>query len=284
MITSRQNPIAQRARATRAGRVENLIFVEGLRLCEEAARSRLNVESVLYTEKIISDERGSALLDELLRAGAQPTEVSESVLESVAETKSPQGIVLLARRPSASRDVFARALPHDPLLVVLHGINNPANAGAMLRVAEAAGAAGVIATAGTTDLFSPKSLRSAMGSAFRLPVWTGATFDAAMAWCRHRRITTIATDLAGTETHVALEWSGARAIICGAEASGLSPVETAAVDVRVRIPMRALFATTTVLRAPVESLNVASALAVIMYEAARQRGTFESSSESDRRA
>ncbi|MDT7604981.1 MAG: methyltransferase, TrmH family [Acidobacteriota bacterium] len=262
MITSRQNPLAQRARAARDGRARDLIFVEGLRLSEEAERSRLNVEDVLFTEKILSGERGRSVLDRLRRAGAATTQVSEGVLGSVADTKTPQGVVLLARRPPADQDSFERALKKDPLLVVLHGVNNPANAGAMVRVAEAAGAAGVVTTAGTTDPFSPKALRSAMGSAFRLPLWAGATFADVIAWCEGRGITTVATDLDATRAHTDLVWGGAKAVICGAEASGLSEIEIGIVDERVRIPMRA----------PVESLNVAAALAVVLYEAARQRG------------
>ncbi|MFL6228998.1 MAG: TrmH family RNA methyltransferase [Pyrinomonadaceae bacterium] len=262
MITSRQNPLVQRARAARAGRVEGLIFVEGLRLGEEAARSGLGVESVLFTRKFMDDERGGVLIDELRRAGAQAVEVSEGVLDSVSDTKTPQGIVLLARRPPADLEGFARALSADPLLVVLHGVSNPSNAGAMLRVAEAAGAAGVVATAGTTDLLSPKSLRSAMGSAFRLPLWAGATLTEVIDWCEQRGIKTVATDLAATRAHTELDWRGGRAIICGAEASGLSRAETALAEEHVRIPMSA----------PVESLNVAAALAVVLYEAERQRG------------
>jgi TrmH family RNA methyltransferase len=132
----------------------------------------------------------------------------------------------------------------------------------MLRVAEAAGAAGVVATGGTADLLSPKALRSSMGSAFRLPQWSGACFDELIEWCRGRKIETVGTVLDANQTHIEHDWRGAHAIICGAEASGLTAEEIAQTDARVRIPMRE----------PVESLNVAVALGVVLYEAARQRG------------
>jgi TrmH family RNA methyltransferase len=262
LITSRQNPLAQRARAVRERGAEGLIFVEGLRLCEEAARSRLGVEDILFTEEFASNERGARLLEELRGAGARLAEVSEGVLDSVADTKTPQGIVLLARRPACDAASFVRSLKRDPLLVVLHGINNPANAGAMLRVAEAAGATGVVATGGTADLLSPKALRSSTGSAFRLSQWTGARFGELIEWCRGRKIETVGTVLDANQTHIEHDWRGGHAIICGAEASGLSAEEIAQTDARVRIPMRE----------PVESLNVAVALGVVLYEAARQRG------------
>lgn len=262
MITSRHNPLAQRARVARDEPSAGLIFVEGRRLCEEAASSGLAVEEFFFTEKFGRDERGSRLLAELGAGGSRAAEVSEGFLASVCDTKTPQGVALIARRPASDHASFERSLPQSPLVVVLHGINNPANAGAMLRVAEAAGAAGVVATAGTADPLSPKSLRGAMGSAFRLPLWAGASFGEVVGWCNGRGVMTVGADLNAARTHTEIDWAGARAIICGAEARGLSREEAAAADVRVRIPMRA----------PVESLNVAAALAVLMYEAARQRG------------
>ncbi|MCA1615946.1 MAG: RNA methyltransferase [Acidobacteria bacterium] len=261
-ITSRHNRLAQRAREARDGRVAGLLFAEGLRLCEEAARSPLAVEDVLFTAGLAADARGARLLAGLREKSAGLVEVSESVLASVSDTKTPQGVALLARRPATDLASFEGAAGAEPLLAVLHGVSNPSNAGAMLRVAEAAGAAGVVSTAGTTDLFSPKSLRGAMGSAFRLPVWAGASFDEVVAWCARRGVRTISADLSAPRAHTEIDWAGARAIICGAEAHGLADAEAAAADLRVRIPMRP----------PVESLNVAAALAVLMYEAARQRG------------
>lgn len=260
-ITSRHNPVVQQARAVRAGKDATLIFIEGVRLCAEAMQAGLQIEVALFTDQSARDERGAEQLAALERAGTRLAAVSENVLAAIADTKSPQGIVLLARRPHTDEAALAVALSAASL-VVLHGINNPANAGAMLRVAEAAGASGVIAIAGTTDLFAPKALRGAMGSAFRLPLWTGAQFADALAWCAARSIRTVATDPRATHTHTDFDWTTPHALIMGAEAGGLTAQEIAAADARIRIPMRP----------PVESLNVATALAVILYEAARQRG------------
>jgi TrmH family RNA methyltransferase len=261
MITSRQNPLAQQARAVRDGKQPDLIFIEGLRLSEEAVAAALQVETALFTERITREERGRELLSNLQSTGARLSEVSDSVLASVADTDTPQGLVVLARRPRSDRSRLDDVRTDAPLLVIIHGVGNPANAGAMLRVAEAAGATGVIATDGTVNLFAPKSLRGAMGSAFRLPLWTGASFTEALAWCSTRGIDTVATDLNAAQTHVDFDWTGPHALIMGAEARGLTEQETAAANARLRIPMRP----------PVESLNVATALAVVLYEAARQR-------------
>jgi TrmH family RNA methyltransferase len=249
------------ARAAREGKERELMFVEGVRLCEEAARSAVAVEDVLYTERVLSEERGARLVEELSRRARRAVEVDEDVFASLSDTKTPQGIVALARRPPTEAAVLERDLKETPLLVVLHGVGNPSNAGAMLRVAEAAGATGAISTAGSTDLFSPKALRGAMGSSFRLPVWTGASLHEVMRWCATRSILTVATDVRAGREHTEIDWTEPRAVILGAEAAGLEETETSQADFQIKIPMRP----------PVESLNVAVALAVMLYEAARQR-------------
>jgi TrmH family RNA methyltransferase len=151
------------------------------------------------------------------------------------------------------------------LIVIMHRLNNPANAGAILRAAEAAGASGALTTEGSTDIFSPKALRGAMGSTFRLPLWEGARFHEALAWCREHGIRTISTASTATRAYTEVDWTGPRALIIGEEGAGLQPDELAATDEAVRIPMHA----------PVESLNVAVATAIVLYEAARQRGSLE---------
>lgn len=264
LITSRKNPLVQRARAARDGREKELVFVEGVRLCEEALRAGLDFEFALHSAAVAENERGARLLEELRRAGPRTLAVSESVLESVSDTKTPQGVVAVARRPETGRGVIGLG-GETPLVVVMHRANNPSNAGAMLRVAEAAGATDVVATKGSTDLFSPKALRGSMGSAFSVPSWTGAPLEEALGWCRERGIRTVAAGAGASKTHTEVDWTVPCAIVVGPEAGGLTEAELRAADESVRIPMRG----------PVESLNVAVALAVILYEAARQRGFAE---------
>lgn len=260
-ITSRDNSLLRRARAVRDGKIDELIFVEGLRLCEEALSSALGIEAVIYSDHITRKDRAASLIRSLNSVAKSSAEVSEKLLESISYTKTPQGVVVLALRPTNDEEAFAAKQTSSPLLVVLHKINNPVNVGAIVRTAEAAGATGIIATANTADPFSPKALRGAMGSAFRLPMWTGASFADAVAWCRSRRIQTIAADLSGSAVHRDVDWRKSSAIIVGRESSGLSPEEVAAADASVRIPMHGA----------AESLNVAVAAGIILFEAARQR-------------
>ena len=261
MITSRNNPLARHARAVRARKIHGLILIEGVRLCEEAARAGLIVEEVIHTEKLAGDLRGRRVLLDLSRISQRISLVSDDVLASISDTKTPQGIVLLAQRPQTDRAAFEKGITGIPLIVVAHRLSNPSNAGAILRVAEAAGATGVITTETSTDLFAPKALRGAMGSSFRLPLWTNAPFVEVLEWCARRAIRALSTSASAPHSYLEIDWKTAMAVIVGAEASGLTPDEIAATDEAIRIPMRP----------PVESLNVAVALAVLLYEAARQR-------------
>ncbi|MBX5477526.1 MAG: RNA methyltransferase [Pyrinomonas methylaliphatogenes] len=269
LITSRNNERLKLARAVRDGRERDLIFIEGARLCEEALRSETRIEELLVAESTLADERIAKLIAKLRARGPQMRIVRDDIFASVADTATPQGIILLARRPQTDRHEFERCLAARnearsdvPLIVILHRLNNPLNAGAIARTSEAAGAIGLIATQGTTDLLSPKALRGAMGSSLRLPIWTGARLDEALAWCRTHAIRTVALDPRAEVSHTEFDWRAPCAILLGAEAEGLSADERRATDERVRIPMRP----------PVESLNVAVAAGIVLYEAVRQRG------------
>jgi TrmH family RNA methyltransferase len=261
IINSRDNSLLRRARAVRDGKVDDSIFVEGLRLCEEALSSGLEIEAVIYSEEIARKDRAARLIEHLARACEKVASVSEKLLESISFTKTPQGIVVLASRPANDEASLKEKQPSSPLLVILHGINNPVNVGAILRTAEAAGVTGAIATANTSDPFSPKALRGAMGSAFRLPIWSGATYADVVAWCSERDIETVCADVEGSTLYTAIDWAGPRALIVGPESTGLTSEEVSATGASVRVPMQGR----------VESLNVAVATAIVLYEATRQR-------------
>jgi TrmH family RNA methyltransferase len=261
-ITSRDNSLLRRARAVRDGKIEDSIFVEGLRLCEEALSSGLKIEAVIHSEEIAQKERAAQLIEKMGSLGDAVASVSEKLLDSISYTKTPQGIVLLAARPASDYASFTARQPPSPQLVIMHGINNPVNVGAILRTAEAAGVSGAIATANTSDPFSPKALRGAMGSAFRLPICTGLDYADAIAWCAERGIRTIAASAHAPKSFTEVDWRGASALVIGPESSGLSSEEIALTDEAVRIPMQG----------SVESLNVAVATGVLLYEASRQRG------------
>ncbi len=260
-ITSRENSLLREARAARDGKLDHLIFVEGLRLCEEALQSGLPIQAVIYSEEIAEKERASRFLEDVEPVAGRLAVVREKLLATISYTKTPQGIILLAERPKQGQSKLETSDNGRSLLVILHGINNPVNVGAILRSAEAAGATGVISTAQTADPYSPKALRGAMGSAFRLPLWHGPSYAEAIAWCHARAIRTICADVDATSAHTAIDWTVPTALILGQESTGLTSEELTPARDAVKIEMHG----------NVESLNVSVAAAVILYEAARQR-------------
>jgi RNA methyltransferase, TrmH family len=262
-ITSRDNSLLREARAVRDGKQTELIFVEGLRLAEEALRSRLEIEAVVVSDELAKKDKAASLLGELAAVSRRTATVSEKLLESISYTKTPQGIVLLATRPHVTVEQFQTNQRDDALVVVMHCINNPVNVGAIMRTAEAAGATGVIATKETSDPFSPKSLRGAMGSAFRLPIWTGADYASAVEWLTKQTIQTICADVHAAASYDEVDWVRPSALILGPESTGLTREEVAMADCAVKIPMQS----------DAESLNVAVAAGILLYEAVRQRGS-----------
>lgn len=273
-ITSRDHSLLRLARSVRDGKTPEFVYAEGLRLCEEALRSGLQIEAVIVSEELAAKEKAAELVSKLAEASNKAATVSEKLLESISYTKTPQGIVVLASRPNSSQEHFATKQKEPALIVVMHRINNPVNVGAILRTAEAAGATGAIATQHTSDPFSPKSLRGAMGSAFRLPIWFGPAYDEALAWCGERGIQTVCADVHAATSYQEVDWKRASALILGPESMGLSREEVAAADQAVRIPMHPTS----------ESLNVAVATGVLLYEAARVRRWPSSTGDADQEA
>ena len=246
----------------RDGKIDESIFVEGLRLCEEAVKSGLQIEAVIYSEEIKRKPRAAELIENLTNVCKKVASVSERLLASISYTKTPQGIVVLASRPSSNEENFADKQSALPLLVVMHGINNPVNVGAILRTAEAARATGAIATLNTSDPFSPKALRGAMGSSFRLPIWTSIEYANVLDWCQKHKIKMFCADVNASLAYFDADWKGPCALIVGPESTGLSREEIRAAGDRIKVPMQR----------DVESLNVSVATGIILYEAARQRG------------
>ena len=261
IITSRDNALLRQARSVRDGKTDALIFVEGLRLAEEALHSGLEIEAVIYSEQIGEKERAARFLEEVALVCDRLAVVSEKLLATISYTKTPQGILLLAKQPKSGRAKLESRNGGATLIVILHGINNPLNVGAILRSAEAAGATGVITTTTTADPFSPKSLRGAMGSAFRLPIWRDASYEDALTWCVAHNVKTVCASVRAKTLHTEVDWKIPRALIVGPESTGLSAEDLAAAGEAVRIGMHG----------SVESLNVGVAAAILLYEAARQR-------------
>jgi TrmH family RNA methyltransferase len=274
-ISSRQNPLVKRFRRVRAGGERHHVFIEGVRLIEDALGANAHFESVAFTSALEANDRGIALLDALRNVPCRGAQVSKQVMEAIADTESPQGVAAIVSRPYFElEELFAR---NPEMIVIADQLQDPGNLGTIIRTAEAAGAGGLITTRYTVDPFNHKALRASMGSALRLPIISDARRGDVVKLCREHKIKLVASrpmpdrrqpvieDVARSEsTHVYTEadFTPRVALIVGREASGISEDAAAEADEFVYIPMAE----------GVESLNVSAAAAILLYEAARQRG------------
>lgn len=264
IITSRDNQKLKFARAVRDGREPGYIFIEGVRLAEEAIRAGIEIEEVLISESFELKETGRELLQKLPIRNDPPMIVADRHFTSIADTKSPQGIVIIAKRPHSSLDLIGQALSDNnsgiPVVIFLNEINNPSNLGAIFRTAEAAGAAGIVISPNSADVFSTKALRSAMGANLRLPACENVTIEEVLAWAVGKKLVSTAADISGGVSYTQIDWKVPRLLILGSEAHGLNAAERDSIEEVIYIPMEN----------EVESLNLAIACGIVLFEAKRQ--------------
>jgi len=258
VIRSKDNSRLSYARSVRNGKVSDAIFIEGKRLCLEAVRSNVDIELCLVSESYSDIET----IDLLGRTSKLCVFVAERIFDSLAETKSPQGVVIIAKRPTDGRARLAEAIRQSlvPTIVFLDEVNNPSNLGAILRTVEAAGAAGVITSIGSADALSPKANRAALGANLRTPIWEKADSVDAISFAQENGLTCVATDVSGSVDYLSLDWTRPTLLMLGSEASGLNSELANAADATVTIP----------LANRVESLNLAVSAGILLFEAARQ--------------
>jgi TrmH family RNA methyltransferase len=254
-ITSRQHAIVARFRSAERGDDDHALL-DGWHLLHEAAAAGVEITTVAIAGAQHTDAN-LALIDRLARTCDVFT-VTTAVMDAMSPVRTPSGVVALARRRAHSlRDLLR---PQPALVLVAADIQDPGNAGAIVRSAEAGGSTGVVFVGGSADPWGWKALRAAMGSTFRLPVLR-ADLTPTLAELSREGIKIVATVPRGGRPMHEVQLGDATAIVLGAEGRGLSDELVAGADERLTIPMRA----------PVESLNVASAAAVLVYEARRQR-------------
>jgi len=259
IITSRRNPRVQEIR--KLGRREHRagtrrFLLEGIRSIEEAVDAGARIYEVLVTPHLLRSGRGKTLLQRLEAVGAEVAAVTEEVLAAVSDTETPQGIVAVAAMPDEPL-----RLDGNPLVLVVDGVRDPGNLGTLVRTAAALGAAGIIVTRGTVDVYNPKCVRATMGGLFRMPTEERADATEAVSFLKARGLRVVAGDVRAETVCYHWDFTGPSAVLVGGEAFGPSEDVLEMCDGRVRIPMPG----------GLESLNVAVAGAILMYEATRQR-------------
>ena len=255
-ITSRQHGIVKAFRAAARGD-DDWMLLDGWHLLSEAVGAGVSIDTIAIVDRA-HDETGGGI-DTAAKRGARVLEVSAGVMDALSPVRSPGGVAALARRPMHAATDLTRPAP--ALVVAAAGVQDPGNVGAIVRAADAAGATGVMVDALSADPWGWKALRAAMGSTFRLPVVRVPDLAGPIDAWRQQGLRVAATDAdAGTSLYAA-DLRADLVLMMGAEGVGLPPQLFALSDLQVAIPMRH----------PVESLNVAVATALVLYEARRQR-------------
>jgi TrmH family RNA methyltransferase len=256
------NPRSPRVRAVaklakRSARAETGLFlVEGPQAVDEALAFHPETLVDLFLTPLASD-RYTSLIERAGAAGIAAETVSEHVLETMADTVTPQGVVAVCRQfPVALDDLLAGA---PRLLAILEEVRDPGNAGTIIRAADAAGADGVILTGHSVDAYNPKVVRSTTGSIFHLPVAQGISLPTALDAVRAAGVRILAADIKGDDLpDIRAELTQPTAWLFGNEAHGLSEESLRLADRIVRVPIYG----------HAESMNLATAASVCLYESA----------------
>jgi TrmH family RNA methyltransferase len=254
-ITSRHHPIVKEFRD--AARGSDVMLLDGWHLLTEAMNAGIAIETLAVCGPPTADEQ--TLIDRAGRSGARVVEVSGSVLNALSPVNTPTGVVATGRKPAV--DAAALLRPAPALVLAGFGMQDPGNAGAVVRSAAAAGATGVMFDDASADPWGWKALRASMGGMFHLPVTRSRNPIGNAADWRAAGITLVAAVPRGGVPMHDVNLTVPVAVLLGGEGPGLSDEVVSAADVRLSIPMAGA----------VESLNVAVAAALILYEARRQR-------------
>lgn len=256
-ITSIHNPkIKQWSQllTKRARESQGQFLLEGVHLIQEALQAGIHIHTILYSlEKKFPVElsRMTSLVTEWIG-------VSEAVLTKCSDTQTPQGVVAVTEKLKWTLQSFMEK--ENGLVIAIDGVQDPGNLGTIIRSADAVGATGIILGRGTVDLYNSKTVRATMGSMFHLPIVEGDLVEL-LPEASKQGIQLISASLTANRSCYEVDMTGATWFIVGNEGSGISAEIESLVSQKVIIPMPG--------RA--ESLNVAMAATVLLFEAARQR-------------
>jgi TrmH family RNA methyltransferase len=256
MITSTSNQqmknLAALMKKAKERKKQRSFVVEGIKMFQEAPGE--SVRSVYVSESFVAESSHQAVLE-----GYSYEVVADSVFRAVSDTQTPQGILAVVRMPEYTlEDLLAGARTH---LLLLESIQDPGNLGTMVRTGEGAGISGIIMNHTTVDLFNPKTIRSTMGSIYRVPYLITEDLGDMMQQLQSRGVSLYAAHLKGTESYDAKDYTAACGFLIGNEGNGLSEEIADQADDYVKIPMEG----------QVESLNAAISATLLMYECNRQR-------------
>lgn len=256
MITAASNQrvknLVNLIQKAKARREQDVFITEGIKMFLEADTDKIKevYVSVSFYEKGAAREKIEQCSYEIL---------SDELFKKISDTQTPQGVLCVMKQFHYKlEDLFQKK---NPLFLILEDIQDPGNLGTMVRTAEGAGVNGIIMTKGTVDIYNPKTIRSTMGSVYRMPFIYTDDLLCVMKQLQERNVKIYAAHLKGNQFYHQMDFKGAAAFLIGNEGNGLKDETAEAADVYMKIPMEG----------KVESLNAAAASVILMYEAARQR-------------
>lgn len=261
VLASPSNPrikAVARLRDRRGRESTGLTLADGAREVRRALDSGVVVVEAFVCEPLLAGEDARAALDLLRERKIPITATTEPAFTKIAFGDRAEGLLVVIRTPD--RGLESLALPDEPLLIVLEGVEKPGNLGAILRSADGAGADALIAASPRTDLANPNVIRASAGTIFSVPTAAAPT-SKVIDWLVERRIRVVAARVDAERPYTDADLTGSLAIVLGSEAEGLTDAWRAADAQTVRLPMHGV----------ADSLNVSVAAAVLLYEARRQR-------------
>lgn len=256
MITSISNPqvkrLLQLQKKSKARNEENVFVVEGIRMFAEVPEER--VEKVYISESLYNKKKAE------LKPEKYPMEVlADKVFQHVSDTKTPQGILCIVKQKKYRMEELLQA--ENPHFMVLDNLQDPGNLGTIVRTAEGAGVTAVFMSKDCVDIYNPKTIRSTMGSIYRIPFIYVEDVLELMKIFKTKGVKTYAAHLNGKNSYDKENYQTGTAILIGNEGNGLRDEVAENADIWVRIPMHG----------QVESLNAAIAASIFMFEVCRQR-------------
>ena len=255
MITSTSNPqvknLQQLGRKAKIRNEQDVFLVEGTKMYLEAPAERIRK---VYLSKSLYEEKRESFVK-----GHDVEILEDRVFAAACDTKTPQGVLCMVQQYHYRLEDLLKK--KNPLLMILENLQDPGNLGTILRTAEGAGVDGVILSKESVDIYNPKTIRSTMGSIFRVPFYITEDLHGTLGQLQEKGIRVYAAHLKGKNSYEQENYCGGTAFFIGNEGNGLTDHLSSQADTLIRIPMEG----------KLESLNAAVASAILMYESYRQR-------------
>jgi TrmH family RNA methyltransferase len=262
-LTSLQNPqikAAVKLQNRRQRDESGLFLIEGYRELKRAFEGGISIQNVFFCPDLFLGVNEDSLIAEMEAAGATTFACIRSVFEKMSYRDRPDGLIAIAVQMRSTLGILSAQMGKNPLLVIAEGIEKPGNLGSILRSADGVGADGVIVCDRCTDIYNPNVVRASVGTLFTIPV-VETTSSETFLWLQKHKITVVATSPTAKIEYTEADLRGPVAIVVGTEQLGLTEIWLKAADTHVFIPMKGA----------ADSLNVATATTLLLYEVLRQR-------------